>query len=95
VHTAELPYLMPRPNNVTGPPESGLSPASQALSAAMLGYWRNYISNGNPNGPGLPDWPAYKLDTDVLQLAPNAIATGTNVNTEHKCTFWNSLGRSL
>ena len=95
VHTAELPYLFANWNNVAPPAGKGLAAASQTLSTTMLGYWRNFVTNGNPNGPGLPDWPAYKLDTDVLQLAPNAIQTGTDVGTEHKCPFWNSLGRSL
>ncbi len=93
VHTAELPYLFP--GGDSGGAVKTLSPASKALSATMLGYWTNYIKNGNPNGPGLPDWPVYSLVTDVQQLVPNAVAPGTDVNAEHKCPFWNSLGRSL
>lgn len=95
VHTSELPYLFPNWNNVAPPTGKGLVPASQALSSTMLGYWRNFVTNGNPNGTGLPNWPAYKLDTDVLQLAPSAVEIGTDVGAEHKCAFWNSLGRSL
>jgi len=94
VHTAELPYLFPGGDR-GGSPARTLAAASQALSTTMLGYWTNFIKNGNPNGAGFPDWPAYRLDTDVLQLKPGAIATGTDVGTEHKCPFWNSLGRSL
>jgi para-nitrobenzyl esterase len=94
VHTAELPYLFTNPSGVA-PPGGALPPESQALSATMLSYWTNFIKNGNPNGKGLPDWPAYNLTTDILQLAPNAVATGIDVSAEHKCPFWNSLGRSL
>jgi para-nitrobenzyl esterase len=94
VHTAELPYLFSNPSGVA-PPDGKLPPASQALSTTMLAYWTNFIKNGNPNGKGLPDWPAYNLTTDILQLAPNAVATGIDVSAEHKCPFWNSLGRSL
>ena len=94
VHTSELPYLFPNWNNVAPPSGKGLAPASQALSATMLAYWRNFVTNGDPNGPGLPNWPAFKLDTDVLQLVPGAVEVGTDVGTEHKCPFWNSLGRS-
>jgi para-nitrobenzyl esterase len=93
VHTAELPYLFPGGDNSGA--AKALSPASKALSTIMLGYWTNYIKNGNPNGPGLPEWPYYNLITDVQQLVPNAVAPGTDVNAEHKCPFWNSLGRSL
>jgi para-nitrobenzyl esterase len=95
VHTADLPYLFPNWNNVAPPSGKGLVPASQTLSTTMIGYWTNFAKNGDPNGPGLPMWPPYKLDTDVMQLAPRAVATGIDVGAEHKCPFWNSLGRSL
>ena len=92
VHTAELPFLFPIPPAANGKP---LPPASQALSKTMLAYWTNFVKNGDPNGPGLPKWPAYDSPTQVLQLTPDGPATGTDVAAEHKCAFWNSLGRSL
>jgi len=95
VHTAELPYLFPNWNNVAPPAGKGLAPASVALSKTMLSYWTNFVKTGDPNGPGLPIWPPYHLDSDVLQLVPNAVSAGVDVGAEHKCAFWNSLGRSL
>ena len=86
VHTAELPYLFLGNGGAT------LPAGSVALSNAMLGYWTNFMRSGNPNGPGLPNWPAYRTFTDVLQLVPGAVQTGVDVNAEHKCGFWNSLG---
>ena len=29
-----------------------------ATEAAMMGYFANFVKSGNPNGPGLPEWPA-------------------------------------
>jgi para-nitrobenzyl esterase len=30
-----------------------------ALSKQIQSYWVNFAKTGNPNGPGLPHWPAF------------------------------------
>jgi para-nitrobenzyl esterase len=38
---------------------SGGTPQAMALSSQMSGAWANFARTGNPNHPGLPQWPAY------------------------------------
>ncbi len=34
-------------------------PEDYAVSELMASYWTNFAKTGDPNGPGLPSWPAY------------------------------------
>ncbi|MFG3035096.1 carboxylesterase/lipase family protein [Streptomyces sp. NPDC048253] len=36
------------------------------VAKTMSGYWANFAATGNPNGPGLPHWPAWTPDTPAV-----------------------------
>jgi para-nitrobenzyl esterase len=40
---------------LAGPPR----PEDTAMSDLMSSYWVNFAKNGDPNGPGLPQWPVF------------------------------------
>lgn len=54
-HSAEIEYAM---GNLASSKVFAWTPDDYKVSALMHGYFANFIKTGNPNGSGLPNWPA-------------------------------------
>jgi para-nitrobenzyl esterase len=76
-HSSELYYCFGTLGSTDRPWEE----ADRRLAEAMTSYWTNFAARGDPNGPGLPTWPAYDPQQDLLMelgerigplAAPNA-----------------------
>ena len=50
-------------------------PEDRKLSEQMMGYWTNFARTGDPNGGGLPHWPRYDKDKELIRL-DSTITTG-------------------
>ena len=55
VHSGEIEYAL---GNLGTNHVYAWTPADETVSAAMEGYFARFIRAGDPNGPGLPHWPA-------------------------------------
>jgi len=55
-HTADLAYMFDNE-----PPRSPWTDVDKKLADTMSSYWANFAATGNPNGKGLPEWPAYSV----------------------------------
>jgi para-nitrobenzyl esterase len=65
-HTAEISYAF---NNPKGQATQTWDEVDTKLADAMSSYWVNFITKGDPNGSGLPDWPQYRdLNSKVMVL---------------------------
>ena len=60
VHSAEIQYAM---GNLDIDPRYKWEEPDHEVSRLMQSYFVNFVKTGNPNGSGLPEWPAYKPDT--------------------------------
>jgi para-nitrobenzyl esterase len=85
-HAAELQYLFDLRG--TPVPSPALSPGQRQLSDAMVGYWTQFASSGDPNAPGAPSWPQYGPNDQFQSLRPPTPTTKTGFTTDHKCAFW-------
>jgi para-nitrobenzyl esterase len=68
-HASEIPYVF----NTLGMGRGGASgPAptvtdeDRKVAQTIHAYWVNFAKTGNPNGPGLTNWPRYDAQKDVI-----------------------------
>ncbi len=66
-HAAEIAYVFDTLDAYG--PKYTFEEADAELADAMSSYWVQFAATGNPNKPGLPEWPKYERHTDrVLEL---------------------------
>ncbi len=55
-HAMEIPFAFDNTDDV---PMTGERADKHELAALMSSAWATFARNGDPNGPGLPQWPAF------------------------------------
>jgi para-nitrobenzyl esterase len=68
-HSAEIEYAM---NNLELNKVFAWTEDDKKVSKVLHEYFANFIKTGNPNGPGVPEWPAIKGSTvPVMIITPD------------------------
>jgi para-nitrobenzyl esterase len=62
-HATDVPFVFDTARAHYGAP---LTEADEKVAQEMNTYWANFVKCGNPNGAGMPDWPAYHPTTDMI-----------------------------
>ena len=67
-HGIEMPYVF---DTLDAQPLQWRA-EDRALASTLSQYWTNFAKSGNPNGPGLPAWPAFdSTRNEVMVLGTN------------------------
>lgn len=82
-HGAEMPYVFGI-NSLIGHVWTDDQKAARRL---VMSYWANFARSGNPNGPGLPAWPAHTPSEPHFVELAHEVRTHRALRAQ-ACAFW-------
>ncbi len=97
-HTADIQFVFPKwhgghlgvnLDQLTGQPRE-LEGPEIGLSNQLVAAWTNFAANGDPNGPGVPSWPAMTSAAPniLVQDISSSILDQASYRATFHCDFW-------
>ena len=83
-HAAELAYVF---GTLDSAPGGEWTDVDRRLSDAMMAYWTQFAAAGDPNGDGLPAWPAFAPPSDRHLVLADAVTTGAALDLDGAALF--------
>ena len=91
-HGTELPFLWANLIGTGIPAGASLTTDEQQLAVQMQAAWTNFAKSGNPNGPGVTQWPQFNTEANLIhELVPPAPYSSSSFSADHKCQAWEPL----
>ena len=82
-HSSKIPYVF---NNLRDDRE--WTATDHQLAETISSYWVNFAASGDPNGAGLPHWPAFDGDsTDTVMVLGDQPGAGSVLNRNQMTMF--------
>jgi len=73
-----------------------LSPTQRSLMQQLSGQWIQFARHGDPNGPGLPNWPRYRPGTpSILHINGSASLPGPLADRERLALLGRAMGNRI
>ena len=72
-HATEIPYVF---DTVAAKYGKAVTAKDEAIARAANTYWVNFAKTGDPNGGGLPHWPAFAAGDGVMDFRPDGAPVG-------------------
>lgn len=89
-HGAEIPFVFDSHN-----PLFPKAKDDEPLIELMGAYWTNFAKTGDPNGPGLPQWPLYSRSQEQWMVLDKESAAGPVTGTERLDILESRLRRTM
>ena len=83
-HTSEVPYAL----GALSMSDRPFTPDDRHIADMMSSYWANFIAKGDPNGEGLPAWPAMNEKAGLTMEVGDKTGAIPVAGTEAKLKFW-------
>ena len=68
-----------RPVDTLDGSKLGVTNADRALARTVSAAWARFAITGDPNGEGLPEWPAYTLENDAHLELGDSVRAGAGL----------------